>query len=222
MQYEVEIKCLLDKGQALALPEKIRGMGLTLEQFARYKQLNDYFTGGDIMKLAVGMRQLLGKEKAEELAAVGREYDTFSVRARQNNDAVIFIVKATKGGSANHGSQRREFEVRINFSLDELHKLIIASGYTVQARWMADRTLYKIGNGMTLDSYFSPGYGYQAEIEKVVYTKEEMTRAETDIRQFAKQLGINPVDPARIERMFDFYNTHWREYYGTDKTFHIT
>lgn len=221
MQYEVEVKCLLSREQAQSLPGKIRGMGLTLKQSAHYRQLNDYFTGGDIMVLASNLQYLLGEGKTDELRAIANDYDVFSVRARQNDAVVLIIVKATNGGSANHSTRRREFEAVVNISLDELHNIITSSGYTVQARWSADRTLYKLSNGMTLDSYFSPGYGHQAEIERIVHRKEDTARAETEVRDFAHQLGLESVDPARIERMFDCYNLHWREYYNTDKTFHV-
>lgn len=221
MQYEVEVKCLLGEGQARGLPEKIRDTGITVEQYAQYKQLNDYFIGGNMDRLAENLRGLLGKANTDELSEVARNYDTFSVRARQSGDKVTFIVKATNGGSANHGAQRREFEVAVNVSLEELHKPILASGYKIQARWMADRKLYKLGNGIALDSYFSPGYGYQAEFEKIVHDKKRASEAETEVRNFVQSIGLEPIDPSRIERMFDYYNAHWHEYYGTDKTFRI-
>jgi hypothetical protein len=36
-----------------------------------------------------------------------------------------------------------------------------------------------------------------------------------------KELGVKELDQKRLERMFAFYNTHWPEYYGTDKIFTI-
>lgn len=219
MRYEVEIKCLISERQARKLPDKIRALSISVTRHAQYEQLNDYFIGGDLVRLAERLRLLLGDERAEELIEIAREYDTFSVRARQNGTNVIIMVKAAKNVSANHSTRRREFEASVNLSLGALGEQISASGYELQARWMANRTIYNLSNGITLDIYFSPGYGYQVEFEKIVRSSERMTGAETEIRQFVGELGFDPADPVKLERLFEYYNLHWRDYYNTRKTF---
>ena len=46
-----------------------------------------------------------------------------------------------------------------------------------------------------------------------------------NVREFLlsiiESLGYHELDQARLGRMFDFYNTNWREYYGTEKVFTI-
>jgi hypothetical protein len=34
-----------------------------------------------------------------------------------------------------------------------------------------------------------------------------------------QELGTEPVDLKLIARMYDYYNTHWQEYYGTENVF---
>jgi hypothetical protein len=36
-----------------------------------------------------------------------------------------------------------------------------------------------------------------------------------------KNLGVEELSQERLQRMFDYYNKNWAEYYGTDKTFSI-
>ena len=221
MQYEVEIKCLVkDAEQAEHIPEAIRRLGYGLERKAEYNQLNDYYIDGDIAKLADKLQGVIDEAQRKVLLDIIAEHDTFSVRARQNNDTVLFIVKAATGTSANHASQRAELETPVKLSLDELKDVITGCGYAVQARWMAHRVLYRVSNGIVFDSIFSPGYGYQAEFELLVDASDK-ANAETRVRDFARELGQEPVDPERVARMFDYYNQHWQEYYGTQKTFHI-
>lgn len=219
MQYEVEIRCLIpNPDQAKNLPAEIEKLGLTTDKTAEYSQLNDYYVDGDIHQLAQNLNGVIAKAEAKLLADIVKGHNTFSVRARQNNDDVLFIVKATTGGSANHGVQRAEFEVPVTQSLDQLKDIITGSGYSVQARWMAHRTLYRISNGITLNSYFCAGYGYGAEFELLVEAGQQVN-AETRVRDFVQQLGLEPVDPEFMERMFAYYNAHWQEYYGTEKVF---
>ncbi|MFS8120212.1 MAG: hypothetical protein ACMG55_17255 [Microcoleus sp.] len=221
MQYEVELKCLIkDKDVAARLPKMIEQKGYKTELIKEHHQLNDYFIGGSVKKLADNVKNELSAEEYITLTKIASENTTFSVRARQHNNTVLLIVKAsTDGGSANHGTQRVEFEGAMPISLDSLKDTIIASGYTVQARWSADRKIYRISNGLTLDSVFSPGYGYQVEFEKVVFSQDEAHLAEAEIREFVHELGLEQVNKDLLERMFAYYNEHWQEYYGTDKVF---
>jgi len=222
VQYEVEIKCLVeDANKAIGLPAAIRSLGYTLEQTAQYEQLNDYYIDGNIEKLVKKLEKLLKATERKQLKDIAENNTTFSVRGRQNNDKVVFQLKATKGEDANHAAQRAEFEATLKVSLDELKDVIISAGFKIQARWEAYRTLYRVSNGITFDSLFSPGYGYMAEFELVVNEKDQLENAETRVRSFAHELGLEPVDPHRVERMFAYYNEHWQEYYGTKKTFHM-
>jgi hypothetical protein len=35
------------------------------------------------------------------------------------------------------------------------------------------------------------------------------------------KIGAEELPQERLERMFTYYNTHWQDYYGTDKIFTI-
>ena len=36
-----------------------------------------------------------------------------------------------------------------------------------------------------------------------------------------KELNVEELPQDRLERMFDFYNTHWKDYYGTERIFMV-
>jgi adenylate cyclase class IV len=221
MQYEVELKSLISNEQdAMQLPERIRGLGHEVVLQAEHKQLNDYFINGDLSQLVRALGPHLGPEKTAELVDIADRYSDFTVRARQNNETVLFIVKAAMdGGSANHSNQRIEFETSVDIAFEDLSRLIQQSGYDIEARWQADRKIYAISNGITLDSFFSPGYGHVAEFEMIVHDKAEVEDAERQLRAFAAILSLEEVDKELLEKMFVYYNEHWREYYGTVRTF---
>lgn len=61
-----------------------------------------------------------------------------------------------------------------------------------------------------------------AEFEKVVDAAEKVSEAQKDIRALMEKIGVEELSQDRLERMFAYYNEHWEEYYGTDKTFVVT
>jgi adenylate cyclase class IV len=65
------------------------------------------------------------------------------------------------------------------------------------------------------------GYGYLAEFEKIVPHAEALAAARAEIDAVMSELEVEELPQDRLARMFAFYNEHWPEYYGTDKTFTI-
>jgi hypothetical protein len=41
------------------------------------------------------------------------------------------------------------------------------------------------------------------------------------VEALMKECGVEELPQERLERMFAFYNTHWPDYYGTEKIFTI-
>ena len=70
---------------------------------------------------------------------------------------------------------------------------------------------------MTLDK--NAGYGWLAEFEKMTDDPGKVDAAKKEIRALMSRLGVEELPQDRLERMFDFYNKHWQEYYGTDRIF---
>lgn len=63
------------------------------------------------------------------------------------------------------------------------------------------------------------GYGYLAEFEVVTEAEKEIESVKSDLLKFMSEMGVEELKQDRLERMFDFYNKNWPDYYGTDKIF---
>jgi adenylate cyclase class IV len=113
-----------------------------------------------------------------------------------------------------------EFEAELPLTIDELDEKILKSDWQIEAKWQADRKIYE-ADGITIDIFFSPGYGYLAEFEKVVTDASDREAAHASVEDIMKKLDAKELPNDRLERMFAYYNQHWPEYYGTDKIFVI-
>lgn len=102
--------------------------------------------------------------------------------------------------------------------MEVLDKTLADAGLEVQACWSRQRWLCSYKE-FTVAIDFNAGYGWLAEFEIEVETSDEAKVAETKIRALLSTLNIEPINPAKLEKMFAYYNTHWREYYLTQKTF---
>ena len=65
------------------------------------------------------------------------------------------------------------------------------------------------------------GYGYLAEFEVVTEAENEIEEVKNNLLNFMNELGVEELKQDRLERMFDFYNKNWPDYYGTDNIFSI-
>ena len=138
------------------------------------------------------------------------------------NGKVSLVIKAAIGeGNSVHGEARLEFDSLISgLSFEELDQAILDVGFKYQAKWSEEREEYQFRDmRVTLD--FSPGYGYMAEFEIVSNSAESIFADKAKLKATMKELGVEEVPNERIERMFEFYNANWQDYYGTDKVFVI-
>jgi adenylate cyclase class IV len=143
----------------------------------------------------------------------------FSIRTRQRNDEVLFVIKASidEGTSAN-SVKRMEFEEVVPVSLDELDALLLAAGFIYQAKWSREREEYAYkGASVSLDK--NAGYGYLAEFEKITHDETDAETVRLELDALMQELEVVELDQDRLARMFDHYNRNWPEYYGTDKVF---
>ncbi len=219
-QFEIEIKSLLgEKSAADALIEKLKSSDAACTKTAENKQLNHYFEGGNIDALYQKVEHLFTAEIQEKLQVIIEKGTSFSVRTRQKDYEVLLVVKASvdAGTSANTVS-RLEFEEAVPASLDALDRLVEGAGYRYQAKWSREREEYAY-KGLTVCIDKNAGYGYLAEFEKVTDAEHTLADVRAEIETVMAELGAAELPQDRLARMFDFYNNHWAEYYGTDKTF---
>lgn len=221
-QYEIEIKSLLgEKELADALLEKMRSSDPECACVSTNTQLNHYFTGGDLETLYAETEHLFSDEVKEGFKNIALNGKDFSVRTRQRNDEVILVVKASVDeGTSSNAVSRLEFEGTVSITLDELDALLLAAGFTYQAKWSREREEYTYkGANVCIDK--NAGYGYLAEFEKVVGDDADIESVRAELDELMRELGVEELPQDRLERMFAHYNTNWPEYYGTEKTFTI-
>lgn len=168
------------------------------------------------------MKPYLSIEKQERLRGIIKNVKGgVSIRTREADGEVFVILKASIGDdSSANGVSRIEFEEKVPLTLQELDAKLNAAGITYQAKWSREREAYDLGNiHVTVDR--NAGYGYLAEFEKMIEDGSGAELAKQELKALMATLGCYELDQARLERMFSFYNTHWPEYYGTDKVFTI-
>lgn len=222
MQYEIEIKSLLASQAAVNdVLAKAKHLYPDFTKVGEQHQLNHYFIGGTLAALMATFSGILSADQQTQLQQIADRATSINVRSRQKNDTVLLIVKGSLDAtSAVHSHQRMEFEAEVPLSLAELDDLIVKSGWHIEAKWQADRVLYTAG-GVTLDTFFTPGYGYLIEFERVVHSTAERSAAHATVVAMMDQLGVSELPNDRPERMFAYYNAHWQDYYGTKKTFTV-
>jgi adenylate cyclase class IV len=220
--YEVEVKSLLGSPEAAdAVRAKLKEIDPGCECLSHNKQRNHYFIGGDIGNLAEVVRGQLTPEAAARLDDLADRAMEYSVRTRDKDGQVLLVVKASVGAdSSSNGVARIEFEEPVQKTIEALDKLVLSAGFTFQAKWSREREEYRIGEmNITLDR--NAGYGWLAEFERVVDDPSQLEAAKADIKAFMGKIGAEELPQERLERMFTYYNTHWQDYYGTDKIFTI-
>jgi predicted adenylyl cyclase CyaB len=220
MHYEVEIKSLLgEEENALALKHKMSTFGAQLT--SKNKQLNHYFVGSDLKSVHASLKKYLSQEKGDAFADLLTRVSDFSIRSRDKDGTVLFVLKASVDSTtSSNGITRIEFEEKIPMTLNELDQLLLEAGFAYQAKWSREREEYACRDAaICLDK--NAGYGWLAEFEKVVNQESELEQARHDIQALMKECGVKELEQPRLERMFQFYNANWKDYYGTDKVFTI-
>lgn len=221
-QYEVEIKSLLgDKETRDALVDELCRLDPSSSCTSTSKQLNHYFVGENMQKLVKDVLPLFEEEAQARLQKLAGDANKFSVRTRQKDDQVLFIVKASVDDTTSeNGISRIEFEEPVNLSLDELDQKVLDAGFSYQAKWSREREEYCYkGVNVCLDK--NAGYGYLAEFEKIVDNDSLIEETRNELRGMMEELGVEELPQDRLERMFNHYNNNWPDYYGTDKIFVI-
>ena len=221
--YEVEIKSLLGSEERVqTLRDQMKRLDPGTKLLECNSQLNHYFTGGNLEALAESLGfECLSKEKCDELKILAKQANDFSVRTREKDGKALLVVKASVDDtSSSNGISRIEFEEESKLPLGALDAVVLGSGFNYQAKWSRLREEYSC-RGVTICLDKNAGYGWLAEFEKMVDAKEKVDAARQEIRALMRELNVEELPQDRLERMFAFYNAHWQEYYGTDKTFTV-
>lgn len=219
---EVEIKCLLgEEKNALAFREKLTHRYPDAKILPKTSQLNHYFINGEFQTLKEKIAPFLSAEQNENLTEIIEKGKNFSLRTREVDGKVLLVVKASLGTDTSaNGVSRMEFEEAVNITLAELDKLLEDAGFKYQAKWSRERVEYVLPNmNITLDK--NAGYGYLSEFEAVIGEDGDTEATRKMLMSEIESFGLDELPQERIERMFAYYNEHWPEYYGTDKTFTI-
>lgn len=222
--FEIEIKSLLgSEERAGELKRRLVQLFPALKALPPHKQRNFYFnTPSDLGVIEKTIGPLLSAEKRKELSKIiTNAKGGFSIRTRDADGKVLFILKASIGDdTSENGVSRIEFEEPISLAFDTLNQRLIDAGLSYQAKWSREREEYELGsNHIMVDK--NAGYGYLAEFERMVDDEGEAKQVKKELQSLMQELGCAELPQARLERMFKYYNEHWPEYYGTDRTFII-
>ncbi len=223
-QYEIEIKSLLGtKESAQAFKKRLLDSAHKTDLVSTNRQLNHYFTGAvDADVLYERIAPHIVPAHCARLAQILREGHDHSVRTRQRDDEVLFVVKAAIDDTTSaNGIARMEFEESVDVSLDELDALVLDAGLEYQAKWSREREEWTCGDNVAVCIDRNAGYGYLVEFERVVGEGEDVDAVQVELRALMAELGAEELPQDRLARMFDYYNANWRDYYGTEKVFSI-
>ncbi len=223
-RYEVEIKSLLGTEEnAQAFKKRLLDSAYKTELVSTNRQLNHYFTGAvDADALYERIAPHIASAHRARLAQILRDGRDHSVRTRQRDDEVLFVVKAAIDDTTSaNGIARMEFEEPVDISLDELDALVRDAGLDYQAKWSREREEWTCGDDVSVCIDRNAGYGYLVEFERVVGEGEDVDAVQAELRALMAEFGVEELPQDRLARMFDYYNANWRDYYGTQKVFVI-
>jgi len=214
--YEIEIKSLLgEKENADIFREKLLSEGAVLVN--KNSQLNHYFEG-DTSKFFENVKDVVTGEvdDLEKILTIGKKH---SIRTRQKDNDIILVVKASiDDGTSQNTVSRMEFESIIPISLNELDSYLLNAGLNYQAKWSREREEYSYDDlVITLDR--NAGYGWLSEFEKVIVDEKDVEETKKQIVKTMDFFGLEELPQERLERMFEYYNKNWSDYYETDKVF---
>ncbi len=214
--YEIEIKSLIgEKVYADILRKKLLSNGALLTN--KNSQLNHYFQGNPsnfFEKIKdIATDEL---ENLEKILALGKKH---SIRTRKKDNDVILVVKSSiDDGTSENTVSRMEYESTVPVSLEELDDYLLEAGLSYQAKWSRDREEYSY-NDLTITLDRNAGYGWLSEFEKVVTDDMEADDTRSKILETMSHFDLYELPQDRLERMFEYYNKNWNDYYGTEKVF---
>ena len=220
--YEIEIKSLLgSEDAAAALRKRFHIVDPSHAKLGASKQLNHYFHTGPVDVLRERLLTIVPESDHPRLTHIVENGKSFSVRTRGTDDVVLLVIKASiDDTTSENGISRIEFESALPHTLEKLDAILVESGFPYQAKWSRAREEFRVRDAtVTIDK--NAGYGYVAELEKVVTDATLVPPTREELRALMRELELEELPQDRLERMFAHYNEHWPKYYGTDNIFTI-
>jgi len=219
---EVELKSLLQTQEnAEKLKQKLAETDPGLCLIERNQQKNHYFIEGDFAKLLQVLSPHLDDVRRDKLALFAQT-DNYSLRTREVGNKLLLVLKGSlTQESSQNAKARQEVEIPFNtLSLAQLDQLVLSAGFKYQAKWSRQREEYQYQDIIVcIDK--NAGYGYLAEVEKMVSDTSQVAETEAYLRRLLQKLDLTELPQDRLERMFKYYNQNWPAYYGTEKIFEI-
>src|SRR3989344_2521142 len=126
--FEVEIKSLLgSKENAYKLKSALIDKYPSTKLVSEEKQLNHYFnTPAELSKLETSIGSIVSEEQKKDLVHILSHGKKISIRTRDANGKVIFVIKASVGDdTSSNGVKRIEFEAAVKKTLAELDNLLL-------------------------------------------------------------------------------------------------
>lgn len=220
---EIEVKVLLwEESNATSLIEKLLAHPDSKETWWS-NQLNHYFLANWSFDILIEiLKNHINSAYHAKLENILLNAKKHSIRTRDADGKVLFVVKATQDDtSSENGTARLEFEEATPWlSIQQLDQIILDAWFSYQSKWSRNRKEYAYKDfNVSIDK--NAWYGYVAEFEKIISDANQIDEAKESIRQELANLGVEELAQDRLERMFKYYNENRPEYYGTDRTFTI-
>lgn len=180
-----------------------------------YKFILDKKTKNQLEKfLKKNKAKFLGQEKQENYYYQASGKNDFRIR-KTDNCAFIILKKGWM-----HDDDREEIEIKIDRKdFQKADKIFTSLGFKYDTKWYRVRKEYRYKDfNISID--FNAGYGWIAEIEKIVRKGHE-EKAKKDILQLARIVNIKPASKSLFDKMYKYYKNNWPYYFDSKTTFDI-
>lgn len=125
----------------------------------------------------------------------------------QKND--FFSKIWLKAGNI-HDPHRKEIEVKFDREkFEQLEKLFLSLGYTVDIKWFRKRNLFK-WKDIDVAVDFTKGYGYIIELERMS-DEENKEKVYEFLKQKLKELNINLTPKEEFDKKYQYYKENWKK-----------
>lgn len=183
------------------------------------KQLNHYFSYNDysLAYLFNTLKQHLNTDEELELSSVLDKGSNYSIRTRCiNNKDTYFIIKYSLfDKDSSNGSIRKEYEIKLDLTVEDLDKLLLDNGLNYSSKWSRERDIYTKDNyTATID--LNAGYGYLLELETLTNDLDSANSYKEILLNELSKLRLKELNNKLLNIMFSYYENNWSKYYSTN------
>ncbi len=173
--------------------------------------------------IEVEARSFISQQQYEELL---QKFETEATFLDEDNETNIYLTGPedlrimegdhhakvwVKTGKL-HDDFREEVEVAVSKdNFPNLKKLLHLSGHETKIIWKRNRKRF-VWKEITVCMDFTHHYGYIIELEKIT-TPAQAEKVHAELVQELRDLDVTISAKANFEEAFEYYTTHWREWY---------